>query len=227
MEARTQPSAVLMQRRLGVDVYGWMARHLYDRLVLGVSNRLAWGCPADRLLTHYRENVTANHLDVGVGTGFFLDRVTFPSRTPRVGLLDANVGCLADASGRLERYSPLIYSADLLAPIDLPVRQFDSIGINYVLHCLPGPMDRKAVAFDHLLPLLRPGGVLFGATLLARRPHLAPQTRFLMNLYNAMGIFGNGQDGEEELRAALSERFLDVKVEVRGAAALFSARARA
>lgn len=224
MEVRYQPATVLTQRRLGVDVYGWAARHLYDALVLGVTNRLAWGCPAGRILSLYQEHVTANHLDVGVGTGFFLDRVTFPSSAPRLGLLDANAGCLVHAANRLERYSPQPFEANLLAPIELPGRPFDSIGINYVLHCLPGPMQRKAVAFDHLLPLLSPGGVVFGTTLLRRMPRLLPQTRLLMDLYNSMGIFGNDQDGPEDLRDALESRFVDVRVETRGAAALFSAR---
>jgi hypothetical protein len=226
MEAQIQrTAALLVQRRLGVDVYGWTARHMYDTLVLGVSNRLAWGCPSSRILSLYRELVTGNHLEVGVGTGYFLDRVEFPSRAPRLGLLDANAGCLTHAAGRLARFSPQTYEANLLAPIQLPVRPFESIGINYVLHCLPGPMERKAVAFDHLLPLLTPGGVMFGATLLRKMPRLGIQTRAMMDLYNGMGIFGNSEDSLEELRASLESRFVDVHVETKGAAALFRAHA--
>ena len=74
----------------GQAVYSRRALHLYDPIVLGLSNRLIWKCPTPRLLTHYERHVTANHLDVGVGTGYFLDRCRFPSTTPRIALLDLN-----------------------------------------------------------------------------------------------------------------------------------------
>ena len=56
-------------------------------------------------------------------------------------------------------------------------------------------------------------------------PRLLPQTRLLMDHYTSLGIFGNDQDGPEELRGALESRFADVRLETTGAAALFSARA--
>jgi hypothetical protein len=46
----------------------------YDRLVHGLSNRLAWRCPSDRLLALYRDNLSNHQLEAGVGTGFFIDR---------------------------------------------------------------------------------------------------------------------------------------------------------
>jgi hypothetical protein len=46
----------------------------YDLVVHGLSNHLAWRCPTRRLLELYRANLSANHLEAGTGTGFFLDR---------------------------------------------------------------------------------------------------------------------------------------------------------
>ena len=35
---------------------------IYDALVHGLSNRLAWRCPTQALLDLYRANLSANHL---------------------------------------------------------------------------------------------------------------------------------------------------------------------
>jgi hypothetical protein len=51
---------------------------IYDMAILGYFSRLAWRCPARRIVEHYNLHVSANHLDVGVGTGYFLDHCTFP-----------------------------------------------------------------------------------------------------------------------------------------------------
>jgi len=40
------------------------------------------------------------------------------------------------------------------------------VGLSYLLHCVPGSITSKAVALDHLKPLMNPDGVLFGATIL-------------------------------------------------------------
>lgn len=213
------------QRRLGAGVYSRASLSFYDAGVLGASNRLIWRCPSPRILALYQACISANHLDVGVGTGYFLDRVAFPTQSPRVGLLDLNGNSLTHTARRLIRYEPEMYRADILQPIATEIEPFDSIGINYLLHCLPGPMESKAVAFDNLRPLLRPGGVLFGGTILRHVPRLPVQARVWMAVYNALGIFGNNRDSLDGLRSALEARFSDVEIETRGAVALFRARA--
>ena len=54
----------------------------YDLRVLTLSNPLIWRCPTSRLLRFFDTHVSANHLDVGVGTGYFLDKCRFPTATP-------------------------------------------------------------------------------------------------------------------------------------------------
>src|SRR3546814_6710480 len=137
-------------------------------MVLGFSNRFLWRCPTAELVGLYDANVSANHLDAGVATGYFLDRCRFPSEQPRLCLLDLNEICLATAAARVARYRPEVLRATVLAPIPQPPEPFDSLGITYLLHCLPGPMARKAVAFANLKPLLRDGPRVFGAPLLGR-----------------------------------------------------------
>lgn len=208
----------------GHAIYTKRVLGIYDVLVLGLSNRLIWKCPTPRLLDHYNRHVTANHLDVGVGTGYFLDRCRFPSIAPRVGLMDLNQNALDFASHRIARYKPETYLRNVLEPISIDARRFDSVGINYLIHCLPGSMESKAACFDHLKALMNENAVLFGSTLLQAGVARNWPARRLMDFYNGKGIFSNRNDDLAGLRHALDQRFRSVSIEIVGCAALFSAR---
>jgi SAM-dependent methyltransferase len=195
---------------------------VYDVWVLGISNRWIWRCPTSRLLAHYRQHVSSNHLDVGVGTGYYLKRCRFPEQ-PRIGLLDSSPHALAATAKKIARYHPEIYQRDLLEDFTLDAPPFDSIGFNYVWHCLPGDQNIKAAVFGRLKRQLKPGGTLFGSTLLASEPMTARSARRLMRYYNRRGIFANEGDTEAALRAALEQHFQDVAIQRVGCAALFAA----
>lgn len=197
---------------------------LYDKAVLGLSCRWLWRCPAPRLLEHYQTHISDNHLDVGVGSGYFLDKVRFPSEAPRLALMDLNADSLAFCERRVSRYQPEVLQRNVLAPIDYRGARFDSLAINLLLHCLPGDMGDKAVALDHLLPLLKPGARVFGATLLQGDVPRSLPAKGLMSLYNAKGIFSNRNDSAAALCEALESRLDEVQVRVEGCAALFSGR---
>lgn len=91
----------------GQDVYSKPVLSLYDFWVLGVSNKYIWKCPTDKLLAHFDENISSNHLDIGVGTGCFLDKCRFPSDNIRIALLDLNQNSLDKAGKRIKRYNPI------------------------------------------------------------------------------------------------------------------------
>lgn len=209
----------------GQAVYTKRTLKAYDFVVLGVSNRFLWKCPTHRLMAHYHQHLSARHLDVGVGSGYFLDHCRFPTSTPNVALMDLNQHTLDYTAERIKRYQPKTYCRNVLEPIKLDGEKFDSIATNYLLHCVPGDIKSKAVIFDHLKTLMNPNAVLFGATLLQGD---LPRNWFaqrLMNVYNKKGIFSNQADDLDSLHNELSRRFKDVSVEVVGCAALFSGRA--
>lgn len=208
----------------GQAVYTQRALRVYDIVVLSVSNRLIWRCPTQRLLALYDQHITANHLDVGVGTGYFLDHCHFPSPTPRVALMDLNPNALTFASRRIARYTPETVRRNVLAPIAVDTAPFDSVGVNYLLHCLPGTLETKAVIFGHLKTQMNPGAVLFGSTLLQGGVSRNALAKRLMAVYNNKGIFANRHDDLAGLKDVLSHHFQDVVVEVVGCAALFSGR---
>ena len=195
---------------------------IYDLLVHGLSNHIAWRCPTRRLLHLYRANLSSNHLEAGVGTGFFLDRAGKRS-FERLVLLDINRHCLDRAARRLARFSPVLRQANLLAPIEPRLQAFDSVGLTYVLHCLPGRLSEKLACLDHLRPAMGQRAVLFGATILGRG--IAPNgaARALLDLYNSKGVFNNREDDFETLSDGLRRRFAKVEIERQGCVALFRA----
>jgi hypothetical protein len=195
---------------------------VYDLVVHGLSNHLAWGCPTRRLIELYRANLSANHLEAGIGTGFFLDRANCV-RFERLALLDINQNCLDRAARRLARLSPSLCQANLLARIPPKQERFNSVGFTYVLHCLPGRMSEKLAAVDHLKPLMHPRAVLFGATILGRGVTPNAAARKLLDVYNAKGVFNNREDDFESLSEGLRRRFGEVELERQGCVALFRA----
>lgn len=193
---------------------------IYDPLVLGLFTRI-WRCPTARVRAHYQQHVRRRHLDVGPGTGYFLDRVQLPDR-PEVTLLDPNVHVLAHASRRLSELAPTTVEADILAPLP-DLGPFGSVALNFVLHCLPGTMAAKAVAIDNAASVLDTDGVLFGATILGESELHTTLSRSALRANNRRGIFDNLDDTEAGLTATLTRSFEQVQVEIVGSAAIFSA----
>lgn len=215
-------SATSDQIEAGHAFYTKRALVVYDAMILGYFSRMAWKCPKARLLRHYDENVSTNHLDVGVGTGYFLDRCQFGSTTPRVALMDPNTNCLEVAGRRISRYHPEAYEADALQPIQLEIAKFDSVSLNYVLHCLPGDIVSKGIVFENLRALMNPSGVLFGATLLHNGVPRNWLARTVMDRNNKHGIFSNVNDSLDGLRSVLSAHFAASAVEVVGCVGIFT-----
>ncbi len=183
----------------GQRVYNPLTLAGYDWYVLSLSNALVWRCPTPRLLRLYDEHVSAAHLDVGVGTGYFLDKCRFPVPAPRITLLDLNPHPLRTAARRIKRYRPQICQANVLEPIQWDGPEFGSIAVHYLLHCLPGTIADKAAVFANLKPLLHDGCPLFGSTILNSGVRHTPASRRLMALYNATGAFCNSDDTIEGL----------------------------
>jgi SAM-dependent methyltransferase len=214
------------QVEAGQQVYSPLLLAGYDLFVLRFSNRFAWRCPWPRLLEAYDRHARARHLDIGVGTGFFLDRCHWPVEQPEITLLDLNPNSLAAAAKRIRRYAPRTVRASVLEPLPLGEERFDSVGVNFLLHCLPGPIEQKTRAvLQSVKPHLAPAAVVLGSTILGRGVHHNAVGGALMRPYNRKGIFSNLDDDQEGLERALSADLSAVESEVVGTVALFSARA--
>jgi SAM-dependent methyltransferase len=194
---------------------------VYDTLVLRLMARAVWRCPTPPVIERYRRHLGRRHLDIGPGTGYFLDKA-WPPTGLEVTLLDPNPAVLAYAARRLAPRKVCTLEADVLKP--LPISgPYDSVALNYVLHCLPGPQPRKAAAIRHVAAVLAADGVLFGGTVLGLPAHHTPQARAVLRMFNRQGGFDNLTDDQQGLRDILEASFRTVEIELVGSVAHFSA----
>ena len=195
----------------------------YDALLYGVISKYAWGSSTARLDAHYARYATANHLEVGVGTGYLLDRVRF-CKTPRLALMDLSSQCLAATAHRVARHAPACHVQNILEPVTQQIAPFDSISVNYVMHCVPGDFKKKGIAFVHLAALIAPAGTLFGTTVLSQDVPKNLLARPFMWLMNALGVFNNRADSASDLAASLRAHFQVVQFDIVGVTAFFAIR---
>jgi SAM-dependent methyltransferase len=205
----------------GQKDYGELLLRLYDPLVLGPIARYVWRCPTEELLRPYRQHIRPNHLDVGPGTGYFLAHAGLPAGS-RVTILDPNRTVLRHVTRRLRDLEVTALEADVLKP--LPVAgPFDSAAMNAVLHCLPGPLERKAVAVANVASVLAPGATFFGATVLGRSARHTRMGRAFLEAFNWRGAFDNLDDTEDGIAEILRRSFRQVTIESFGGLAIFEA----
>lgn len=202
--------------------YSPLLLNLYDPLVLGPIARFIWRCPASRLVDQYRRHIRPNHLDVGPGTGYFIANSGLPDRSP-VTILDPNRHVLAHSVRRLARLDVTAVEADVLKPLPL-LGAFDSVALNLVVHCLPGPLSRKAPAMTNVRAVMAPDGVLFGASVLGANAGHSWPARGMLAAFNRQGSFDNLADTEDGLRALLASAFEAVEFERVGSIAIFAAK---
>jgi len=205
----------------GAAIYTKPVLMIYDLLVMGFENHFVWKCPSRLLVDFYDEHISQNHLEVGVGTGYLLDKCQFSSQDPTLALLDINPNSLETTSRRICRYSPATHQANVLDPISIDLPTFDSMGLNYLFHCLPGTLSSKGIVFDNLMPFLNDGGVMFGSTILGQGVEFGLLGRMFMGLYNSIFVLSNRDDDLVDLKNVLEEKFGRYSVHVEGSVAFF------
>ena len=225
MKASGASSPRQLDTEPGASVYSPTILKLYDVCVNGLSHRFVWQCPTKTvLLPFYKEYLGLKHLDVGVGTGFFLSRAGLTS-SHEVGLLDLNENCLRAAAAQVKQAKVRTFRRDILEPSSEPADTgYDSISLFHVLHCLPGTMDDKETAIANLKRYLSKSGVLYGVTILGEEAGHNPIGRMLLKLYNDKGIMHNMADTLDDLDRMLRRQFENVQVRRHNKVALFVVR---
>lgn len=207
-----------------IEVYGDFLLNIYDYFVLSFCCPLMWRCSKHKILELQNKHVSNNHLDIGVGTGYFLDKCQFSHNKPSITLLDLSQNCLSRTAKRIERYQPTICLADVYEPLPLGNKRFNSISLNLLLHCLPGTIQDKEKVFENIIPFLSDDGVIFGSTVLGKNVKLNFIARKLMKTYNKHRIFCNLQDDFDGLQKILTHYFSEVVMTMAGSVVLFSAK---
>ena len=97
---------------------------------------------------------------------------------------------------------------------------FNSVGINYVLHCVPGNLETK---LDNLISNLGDNKYnLFGASVVCDPLHMNVIAEYELMFLNAFGIFHNNNDTYEELDEYLNRTGLHFTLEKQGYVAIFN-----
>ena len=210
--------------RAGIALYSRLFLSLYDSFALGFSCRFVWKCPSSNMLEMYNKHVSANHLDIGVGTGYFLDHCQFPTKSPRLALMDLNPNSLHVASKRLARYNPEVYKRNALEPFNVDAPAFDSVGIMNLLHCLPGNLSVKGIVFENIKSVLNPGGIVFGSIIMYNGVKRNSLATAILKVNNLKGIMSNMEDDFKSLQQSFQRHFSASSVQTIGCEALFWAQ---
>lgn len=209
----------------GAGAYTPMALLCYDAIVY-VTCRFFWRCHKHEILRRYQNAVGRSHLELGVGTGYCPAHTRFPGPDPEITLVDLNEHTLQFASRRLSQFRLRRIKANLLQPLTaagVPVKSFDSVALNLLLHCIPGNLNAKKVVIVNAATAVKPGGTVVGSTILSNGVEVSVPGRLLMRQLNAKGIFHNTDDSLADLECLLEKYFASHTLEVRGCMALFTA----
>ncbi|MFD7549515.1 class I SAM-dependent methyltransferase [Streptomyces sp. NPDC059578] len=206
----------------GQAVYRPWTLPVYDLVAFKINCRFLFRVPVSEVVAMFDRNVSAEHLDVGVGTGYFLDNCrTDPQQS--ITLADLNEHSLRHAARRLARFDVTTVRANALEPLPLPEASFGSASLNFLLHCVPGSIREKAAVLDNVAACVRPGGRIFGATVLSKGVPVGAAARASFAAWNRRGMMNNSEDSLDDLRAELAARFPVHTVTVHGCTALFEA----
>lgn len=210
-------------QKIGQLFFTTMSHTIYDAGLYRFITPYIWKYKTSKIVEHYKSNLSSNHLEIGVGTGFLIKQSLSKSTTFRLTLMDLNRNCLKKSNDRLSMFSPQLIQQDILQPFQGCEEKFDSIGMNYVLHCVEGDFKTKSIVFDHVHASLNDEGVFFGSTLLTEGIQRNLASRILMKILNSLCIFRNSNDSFTDFSIALKNRFNSVDISVQGSAVIWRA----
>ena len=205
----------------GQAVYNKRVLIVYDLVVTHYSNRFIWRCPASHIKQWYKQYIGQKHLDIGVGSGYYLQRCT--QKVQELHLMDLNQTALQYAKNRSQHGNCATTQHNIFEPLPATCNGYDSVAINYLLHCIPGTFaNEKAKAISNAVATLKKGGRLFGATIINADEQSSGLAHKLMQIYNKKAIFHNQNDTQEQLHQALKQQLKQVQVQRIGSVILFS-----
>ncbi|KAL8708705.1 MAG: hypothetical protein Q9220_006430 [cf. Caloplaca sp. 1 TL-2023] len=222
------PTSEASARGAAIYSQSWLLI-IYDWWVLGIVSTYAWACSVPLYtLPWFRSSVRqGQHLDIGVGTGYYLANTDLTG--VQVTLTDLNQDALDATEARLVNEGKAkagelqCIQHDITRPLPASCPKFNSISMYYLLHCMPGPVPAKTAVFSHLKHNLTADGVVSGASILGKGVQHNLFGRLIMMFGNRNGMFDNRADNAADFEEALREHFEDVETQVRGAIFLWKA----
>ena len=197
----------------------------YDLFVNKINCKYVWKCNEKNIYNLYTNNIQKHHIEIGPGTGYYLK--PFISNLKSLELVDINSNILRYANMRLlnpnlkKKITNInLFQKNNILKID---NEITSIGVNCVLHCVPGPIE---VSIDNLIHNLKKENkenkiIIFGSSVINDSEKNILQD-FELGLLNYFRIFDNKQDNEERLITYFQTRQLQYKIHKVGSIILFS-----
>lgn len=207
----------------GVRIYHSLLLPLYDFVIMTVLSPYVWRCPPHQYLNQYRNLMSRNHADIGVGTGYVLDQCEFKPGEARIALFDLQQNCLDYTAKRLARFRPEIYQCDAMEPIRIDTARFDSIALGGIMHCIPGNMEEKGAVFDAIKPLMHSGTNVFGYTILNHGVKKSITSRVIYFILRKLNAINGFDDAPDQLSRELKKRFRFTDIKLVGCVGIFSA----
>ena len=201
-----------------------MSHKIYDFGLYRFVSTYIWKYDSQKIIKSYKQNVSNNHLEIGVGTGYLIKNSIEPRESLTLTLMDLNESCLKKSAIELISYSPYQIKQNILEPFANTKNTYDSIGMNYVLHCVQGDFKSKGIVFDHVYSALSDGGVFFGATILTEGVNNSFSAKILIYILNMLCIFSNNKDSFKDFSDSLNKQFMNVEINKSGSVVYWKAQ---
>lgn len=194
---------------------------VYDVFVNEINCKYIWSCDKSKIFNLYKKNVRPNHVEIGPGTGYYLKPSMY--KIKKLALVDINQDILDYSRKNLKENNCNIetFCINLFSkPNKFTVNKNSSIGINCVLHCIPGKLETK---IQHILDNIEKDKniVLFGATVVNDKSD-SVLVNLELKFLNHFKIFQNGADFSHELVDYLQKKKLTYHVEKVGQILFFT-----
>lgn len=173
----------------------------YDFFVNKFVCSYIWRCNENNISKLYDENVSTNHLEIGPGTGFFIRKNKFNN----LYLCDINRDVLDFTKNQLKNNSKNIISINknlFLDSNNLNIYDINSVGLSYVLHCVPGNLSDNLNTLKSNLSNNK-NLTIFGSTVINTNNKAIPNLALLF--LNKYGIFSNKYHCYQDLRKFIKD----------------------
>ena len=208
----------------GARFYSHWLLAIYDVLIMKLFTPYVWRCKPHHYVNLYDEHMSTNHADIGVGTGYVLDKCRYAPGNVRIGLFDLQPNSLKFTAKRLHRFSPESYLRNAMEPIHISSEKFDSVGLGGLLHCIPGDLLQKGQVFTSLTPIMKPDSRVFGYTILNRGIRKTWLSRGIYYLCQKLKVINGVDDCASDLDHELTRHFKQHNLKTIGCVAIFSAQ---
>lgn len=190
----------------------------YDLLVNNLNCKYVWKCDQKYIQNIYDKNITRNHIEIGPGTGYFLKKYKFDNLT----LIDVNQDILEESSRNLENNCKninIINHNIFEKNNKLEIKNYNSIGINYVLHCVPNDLSYSISNMINNIP--NNNLTLFGSTVIPSEKDKFSLAQLEIYFLNKFGIFNNKSHSVNDISLYIKNNFQNYNMNKIGNSFLF------